>query len=121
MIWLLLFTILALFLVFGLWYSVYLITYRKENKELRDSFLDFLSEKIRLLLISILVGIMLVSILCFKPLYNTVRCSISGTSMNTETSYSWVLGECLYKSKTGAMLPLKVSRDSPEGGSHVEE
>lgn len=61
------------------------------------------------------IGILVLAMI--KPLWHTMTCQFDGWAANTETSYSWYKGQCLYKSKTGAWLPLGISRDQPEGGS----
>lgn len=36
--------------------------------------------------------------------------------MKAETKYSWYLGECQIKTKSGSYVPIKTSRGTPDGG-----
>lgn len=83
-----------------------------------ESFIEWCEDRIKMLLKLALCVILIVTILSMKPLYKTLTCQFDGIAANTETSYSWYKGQCLYKSKTGAWLPLGISRDQPEGQSH---
>lgn len=113
MIWYLAFQLLGLAIFCTILYVVYLFT-----KGQFDCLLDYLLDHWKKILIGYGVMIAILTILCFNALIQTMKCSIHGTSMKTETSYSWVMKECLMKSRTGAMLPIKISRDQPEGSDH---
>lgn len=115
MVWYLTFQLLGLSSFCIILYVVYLFT-----KNQFDAPLDYFLDNWKKILIGYVVMVAVVTGLCFNALVQTMRCTIHGTSMKTETSYSWVLGECLMKSRTGAMLPIKISRDQPEGEGHGE-
>lgn len=62
----------------------------------------------------IVIGI--VTVLCWNPLYHTTQCYFRGKSMKAETKYSWYLGECQVKTKSGSYVPIKRTRGLPDGG-----
>ncbi|MGL4674275.1 MAG: hypothetical protein ACRCXK_05390 [Wohlfahrtiimonas sp.] len=33
-------------------------------------------------------------LICIKPIYNNVRCSYNGHSLNKDTKYDWINGQC---------------------------
>lgn len=110
MIWYMLIQIVAVLAYVGLvavWYR-----FRKDKL---DDFIDFTLSHWKGLLGGYIVLFFIVTLSLFSPLLKTSKCAIHGTSMNTQTKYSWIMGECLMKSKTGAWLPIKISRDQPEG------
>lgn len=113
MVWFLLIQIFAVLFYVGavtLWFK-----FRKDKLE---DIMDFVVERWKVLLAGYVVVFLIVTLSLFSPLLKTTKCSIHGSSMNTETKYSWVMGECLMKTRTGAWLPIKISRDQPEGDHH---
>ena len=42
-------------------------------------------------------------------------CKMIGSSYNMKTNYSLYRGECTYKTKSGANIPVRILRDTPEG------
>ncbi len=114
MIWYLLIQILAVLI----YIAAVCIWYKLRRDKLED-FLDFSIERWKILLGGYIVLFLIVTICLYTPLKYTAKCSIHGNSMNTETKYSWIMGECLMKTRNGAWLPIKISRDQPEG-DHVD-
>jgi hypothetical protein len=113
MIWYLLIQILAVLFYIGVIFVWY-----KFRKDKLDDFIEFSMDRWKILLIAYFVIFTIVTIFLFVPLKNTTKCAIHGNSMNTETKYSWVMGSCLMKTRTGAWLPINISRDQPEGEHH---
>lgn len=113
MIWYLLIQIVAVLGYVGL-----TATWYKFRKEKLDDFMDFAIDRWKILLAGYVAVFLIVTLALFSPLLKTTKCAIHGSSMNTETKYSWVMGDCLMKTKTGAWLPIKISRDQPEGDHH---
>lgn len=95
-------------------YIVYLLDKYSKNPLLGKGYGWALSHK-KVVLGGILAITLLVTMLLIKPLFNTAKCVYYGYSYGTETQYNWVLGDCLYKGRTGAWLPLKITRDVPTG------
>lgn len=112
MIWYLTFQILATIFFLLLVYACYKL--RKDKLDHLDDWLLDNWKKIGIFWVSIFI---VMTVLMVKPLWKTTTCQFDGLSMNTETTYSWYKGQCLMKTKTGAWLPLKINRDSPEGDS----
>lgn len=110
MIWYLLFQILAVMCYIGL-----IVVWYKFRKDKLSDFVEFCAERWKILLGVYIVIFLTMTILMYTPLKNTMKCSIHGNSMNTETRYSWVMSDCLMKTKNGAWLPVKINRDQPEG------
>lgn len=55
-----------------------------------------------------------------EPLFNTVSCQFDGVAYKATTTYSWYKNgsyeeKCLFQGKNGTLLPLKITRDQPEG------
>ncbi|WP_392566797.1 hypothetical protein RHO15_04230 [Utexia brackfieldae] len=57
----------------------------------------------------------IISIICWRPLYSTTQCYFRGVSMHADTKYSWYLGECQFKTSSGSYVPLTRGRGIPEG------
>lgn len=53
-------------------------------------------------------------------LWSTVGCAYDGYTYNVETEYNWIKSTCLYTGKNGAKLPLKFTRDTPDGKDRVD-
>lgn len=104
----------------GYVWVVYLI-FKRNNKsdEVMLDLLDWLDEYKRRIGIGFFIGLFLIFVLCFKPLWKTTQCRYYQFSYNTVTKQDWMLSQCLYKTKTGAWLPLVVTRDSPGGEDQV--
>lgn len=113
MIWYLLIQIVAVLV-----YVAAVAGWFKLRKDKLDDFLDFSLSRWKILLGGYGVLFLIVTACLYTPLKYTTKCAIHGNSMNTETKYSWVMGECLMKTRTGAWLPIKISRDQPEGEHH---
>lgn len=74
--------------------------------------------------LGILVVWVIIAIICWRPLYNTTQCYFRGVSMKADTKYSWYLGECQIKTKSGSYVPIIRARalpDGPDGGTNNEE
>lgn len=112
MIWFILMQFICFAIVIGLWYTFYKFLHKKEYEE---TFMEFLFGRIKKVLITLLVGFCALTIFLYQPLYNTAKCSIHGTSMNANTKYSWVMGECLMETKNKSWIPVKISRGVPDG------
>lgn len=99
-----------------LFFSIFALFKFKKHKN--EGFVEYLLDN-KVFLIKIwAVSLIVVTVLLSKQLWRTTTCQFDGLAANTETSYSWYKGQCLYKSKTGAWLPLGISRDQPEGSDH---
>lgn len=81
-------------------------------------FFPFIYQHVKHILIALVAIIVLITLICWKPLYHTTECFFRGTSMRAETKYSWYLGECQIKTRTGSYLPLNRSRGMPEGNEN---
>lgn len=103
----------------ALGYSIYFFGKRRADPILVD-WLEWLGNHKKRILFSWLGGFVLITLVCINPLWKTTKCRYYQFSYNTVTKQDWVLGQCLYKTKTGAWLPLVVTRDSPDGSEHVE-
>lgn len=91
----------------------------KFRKDKLEDLWEFVYSKGKIIGSIYLLLFLAVTFALFTPLKNTVKCSIHGNSMNTETKYSWVMGDCLMKTKNNAWLPININRDQPEGTDHV--
>lgn len=93
------------------------------RKDKLDDFIDWTNGK-RKLLLKIWVGVLLVvTVLLIKPLWNTMTCQFDGVAYKATTTYSWYKNgkyedKCLFRSKNGTLLPLKINRDQPEGSEN---
>lgn len=114
MIWFSAFQMIA-FAVFG--FAVFLAY--KYRRDKLDDLEEWFTAKWKLIIKLYLLWFVVISMFMSGPLWSTVTCKFDGYAANTETSYSWYKGKCLYKTKTGAWLPLNISRDQPEG-DHVD-
>lgn len=110
MIWYWLALLGASFVTGGGIYAAY-----RFRKDKLDDFFDWVAGKVKRLLIIWVFVMGLVTLALTVPLWHTMTCQFDGWAANTETSYSWYKSTCLYKSKTGAWLPLGISRDQPQG------
>lgn len=36
----------------------------------------------------------IITLICIKPIYNNVKCSYNGHSLNKSTKYDWINGQC---------------------------
>lgn len=112
MIWFILFQILGVVGVLGIWY---LIHKARKNKHPEESFTDLLLDNVKKVLISVGFVFVLLTLCMVKPIYYSAKCSIHGTSMNAKTKYSWVMSECLMETKNGSWIPVKITRGVPDG------
>lgn len=90
----------------------------KFRKDKLDDFPEWSVENGKRVFLLWIATLLIITGLLSKPLVKTMSCQFDGWTANTETSYSWYKGQCLYKSKTGAWLPLGISRDQPQGDGH---
>jgi hypothetical protein len=92
---------------------------RRKDPLLSDA-LEWFGDRRKALLIGWGVGLVIITMVLVKPLWRTTVCRYYQFSYNTITKQDWMLNQCLYKTKTGAWLPLVVTRDSPDGNDQVE-
>lgn len=78
-------------------------------------FWSFIWKNLRWVMLGIVVVWVIIALVCAKPLYSTAQCYFRGVSMHADTKYSWYLGECQIKTKSGSYVPLGRSRGLPEG------
>lgn len=96
---------------------VLLVTHFREiiDEVFNDVFLSF--EIRRLIRICYCITFAFVVMLIFHA--TTVKsifdCKMIGSSYNMKTNYSLYRGECTYKTKSGANIPVRILRDTPEG------
>lgn len=111
MIWFALFQFMGFAAVFGLWYL-----YGKYfHKSVGEAWHDVILDNFKKFFVSFCIMFMALTLVMAKPLYHTSQCSIKGVSMNANTKYSWVMGECLMQTKDGSWIPLKITRGVPNG------
>lgn len=89
-----------------------------------DDFIDWIQPRVKKILIIWFILNLTVTMVLIKPLSNTVRCQFDGNVHNTETTYSWYRDgtyeeKCLFVSKNGSYMPLKIMRDQPDGDQHL--
>ena len=109
----------GLILITGLLFGVGYLLFKKRKDPQLVYWDDWIKLHWKKFLIVLMISLGAYTLICIKPLYHTTKCYSYGKTYKTYTEYSWILGECLYKGKTGAMLPLQITRDNPDGG--VEE
>ena len=90
------------------------------RKDKLDDFIDWIQGKVKRLLVIWAVVLGLVTLALTKPLWNTMTCQFDGMAYKVNTSYSWYKNgsygdKCLFVGKNGALLPLRIIRDQPEG------
>lgn len=100
-------------------YAIYFFCKRREEPVLID-WTEWLVERKKLLAIGWVIGLVFITLACIRPLWDTTVCRYYQFSYNTVTKQDWMLKQCLYKTRTGAWLPLVVTRDSPDGAEHVQ-
>lgn len=103
----------------ALGYAIYFFCKRRKDPILID-WMEWVGERKKRFALGWVIGVALITLACIKPLWNTTVCRYYQFSYNTITKQDWVLGQCLYKTKTGAWLPLVVTRDSPDGDEHIQ-
>lgn len=94
------------------------------RKDKLDDFIDWTEDKRMLLLKLWAIALLFVTVLLAKPLWNTMTCQFDGVAYKATTTYSWYKNgtyedKCLFQSKNGTLLPLKINRDQPEGSDNV--
>lgn len=109
----------GLILIAGLLFGVGYLLFKKRKDPQLVYWDDWIKLHWKKFLIVLMISLGTYTLICIKPLYHTTKCYFYGKTYKTYTEYSWILGECLYKGKTGAMLPLQITRDNPDGD--VEE
>ena len=74
-------------------------------------------EKDRLIRIAYSCGLaILLSVIFHFSLYKQViDCKLVGSSYNVTTDFSFYQGECVVITKSGAKIPVRILRDTPEG------
>lgn len=114
MIWFVLFQLLGFAAVVGLWflYGKYF------HKSHGDSWYDVILDNVKKFFVSFFIMFAFLCVLMAKPLYYTGKCSVHGTSMNANTKYSWVMGECLMETKNKSWIPVKITRGVPDGSDN---
>lgn len=100
-------------------YGVYRLCKRRENNVLVDWTEWLLQCKKRILYVW-LAGVIVITLVCIQPLWETTKCRYYQFSYSTITKQDWMLNQCLYKTRTGAWLPLIITRDAPGGEDHVQ-
>lgn len=115
MIWYLFFQCLASLGFVGLVYGAFKL--RRDKLEFLD---EWLMKHKKHIFILWLVVLSIATIVMAPPLWRTASCQFDSWSIKAETTYSWYKGECLFKTKTGAWLPLRLNRDAPEGDSNIQ-
>lgn len=80
-----------------------------------DSFIWVILENKKRFFISVLVMVILAIIIFIKPLYYMSSCSFRGMITNTETQYSWFMGECQGKTVNGSYINIDKNRGLPDG------
>ncbi|QEQ94966.1 hypothetical protein pEaSNUABM56_00190 [Erwinia phage pEa_SNUABM_56] len=118
MIWYVLALIGATILVGG---GIYAAFYFRKDK--LDDFIDWTDGKKALFLKVWAAALLVVTILLIKPLWNTMTCQFDGVAYKATTTYSWYKNgtyedKCLFQGKNGALLPLKINRDQPDGSDN---
>lgn len=106
MIWYILFLVLGIACIVGIWHLVC-------KFYLKDNTLDVILENKKKFCINVLCAVAIVSALCIVPLYKTVKCSTRGTIQKIDTDYSWVLGKCLGETTSGAYIDMDLQRGLP--------
>lgn len=94
------------------------------RKDKLDDFIDWIQGKVKRLLLIWAMVLVLVTLALTKPLWNTLTCQFDGAAYKATTTYSWYKNgtyedKCLFQSKNGTLLPLKINRDQPEGSDNV--
>lgn len=118
MIWYVLALIGATILCVGGVYTAFFF-----RKDKLDDFIDWTDGKRKRLLKIWVVILLVVTVLLIKPLWNTMTCQFDGVAYKATTTYSWYKNgsyedKCLFQSKNGTLLPLKINRDQPEGSDN---
>lgn len=90
------------------------------RKDKLDDFIDWAGDRFKIILKLWAVCLVVVTVMLTKPLWNTMTCQFDGMAYKVNTSYSWYKNgryedKCLFVAKNGALLPLKIIRDQPEG------
>ena len=93
------------------------------RKDKLDDFIDWTEDKRMLLLKLWAIVLLFVTIVLAKPLWNTMTCQFDGVAYKATTTYSWYKNgayedKCLFQSKNGTLLPLKINRDQPDGSDN---
>lgn len=109
--------LVAFTLVYG--YGWYFGFKRRKDPLLSDA-LEWFGDRRKVVLIGWGAGLLVITMVLVKPLWRTTVCRYYQFSYNTVTKQDWMLNQCLYKTKTGAWLPLIITRDSPDGNDQVE-
>lgn len=95
------------------------LAYRFRSDKL-DDFIDWVKPNIRRIIIAWVVVIGILTFCLIRPIINTVACQFDGITYKVDTSYSWYKNgsyadKCLFTGKNGALLPLRIIRDQPDG------
>lgn len=90
------------------------------RKDKLDDFLEWAEGKVKRLLLVWSVVLCMITLALTKPLWNTMTCQFDGMAYKVNTSYSWYKNgryedKCLFVAKNGALLPLRIIRDQPDG------
>ncbi len=110
---------ISLFLASVVTFFGFYIAYKFRSEKL-DDLLDWFEGKVKKLLLIWFSVLLFVTIILAKPLWNTMTCQFDGMAYKVNTSYSWYKNgnygdKCLFVAKNGALLPLRIIRDQPDG------
>lgn len=94
---------------------VFLMWWLIAKYKCKDNVFWVISENKKRFFITVLIMIIAVTILCIKPLYNSSSCAFHGYITNTETQYSWFMGECQAKTVNGSFININRNRGLPDG------
>lgn len=113
MIWLILFSIIAI--------CVLLFPYALFIRNKEGGWLDFIVLKeyrlptLKLVLLSIIV----VLVICWRNVYEMADCTIYANSLKTSGTWSWWYQECNLEPNANGLIPKKRIIGSPNSNSHV--
>lgn len=110
---------LLAFTILYVWFLHFLFKRSNPINNLKDDALDWIIDHKKKIGVAYFIGLFIIFVLCFNPLWQTTKCRYYQFSYNTVTKQDWMLDQCLYKTKTGAWLPLVITRDSPDGNDQV--
>lgn len=111
---------LALVVFSGLYGYGWWFAFKRRKDPMLSDALDWFVDHKKSVLWGWVAVLLLVTLVVIKPLWKTTVCRYYQFSYNTVTKQDWMLDQCLYKTKTGAWLPLIITRDSPDGNDQVE-